>query len=254
MRLIFDTHAHYDDSAFDEDRDILLQHILETSVCKIVNQGTDLVSSRFSLELAEKYDGVYAAVGLHPEYLTENSIGDIEHIRQLAAHPKAVAIGEIGLDYYYDVPRDLQKKVFAQQLLLAEELSMPVNIHDREAHGDMLEMLQKYKPKGILHCFSGSVEMAKAVVKLGMSIGIGGVVTFKNARKTVDVVREIPLEKIVLETDCPYLTPVPFRGKRNDSSYISFAAQRIAEIKNVTAEEVMKITKTNAEMIYNVSS
>lgn len=253
MNLIFDTHAHYDDAAFDEDRDSLLTQILEDSVCTIVNQGTDIATSRFSLALAEKYEGIYAAVGLHPEYLTEKSPEELSQIRELAAHPKAVAIGEIGLDYYYDVPRELQKKVFVQQLMLAEELSMPVNIHDREAHGDMLELLKQYRPKGILHCFSGSVEMAKEVIKLGMSIGIGGVVTFKNARKTVEVVQEIPLERIVLETDCPYLTPVPFRGKRNDSSYIRYAAQRIAEIKNMTAEEVLEITRKNAEMIYQIN-
>lgn len=252
MNMIFDTHAHYDDAAFDADRDELIAHILGSGVCTIVNQGTDVRTSRLGLQLAEQYDGVFAAVGLHPECLDENSLNDIEEIRRFAKNPKAVAIGEIGLDYHYDIPRELQKEVFVRLLALAEELDMPVNIHDREAHGDTLNILRKYRPKGILHCFSGSVEMARQIVGLGMYIGIGGVVTFKNARKTVEVVREIPLERIVLETDCPYLAPVPFRGKRNDSSMISYTAQRIAEIKGITTEEVLNTTKTNAERVYNL--
>ena len=230
MGKIFDTHAHYDDSAFDEDRDELLKRLFEGEVCAIVNQGTTVETSRQSLELAEKYTGIYAAVGLHPECLDENSADDLELIREMLAHPKAVAVGEIGLDYYYDIPRELQKDLFARQLIMANELDMPVVIHDREAHGDTMELLRKYHPRGIMHCYSGSVEMAREVVRLGMYIGIGGVVTFKNARKTVEVVSEMPLERIVLETDCPYLAPVPFRGQRNDSSQISYAAERIAQI------------------------
>ena len=252
MKEIFDTHARYDDSAFDEDRDVLLGRILSENVFAVVNQGTDLKSSKFSLELAEKYDGVYAAVGLHPELVNENSVSELEEIKKLASHPKAVAIGEIGLDYYYDTPKDIQKQVFSAQMEIANELSKPVNIHDREAHGDTLELLKKYRPKGILHCFSGSAEMAKEVVKLGMYIGIGGVITFKNARKTVEVVSSIPLERIVLETDCPYLAPVPFRGKRNNSSYIEYTAEKIAEIRSISKEEVLRITKENACKVYNV--
>lgn len=253
MKEIFDTHAHYDDSAFDEDRDELLKRLLSESVCGIVNQGTNVENSRFSLETAEKYEGIYAAVGIHPELVSESSISELDEIRRLASHPKAVAIGEIGLDYYYDIPKELQNKVFSAQLELASELSMPVNIHDREAHGDTMTLLRKYRPKGILHCFSGSAEMAAEVVKLGMYIGIGGVVTFKNARKTVEVVSAIPLDRLVLETDCPYLAPVPFRGKRNDSSYIDHTAARIAEIRGVSKEEILKITKENACNVYNVS-
>ncbi len=253
MDAIFDTHSHYDDKAFDEDRDILLPHIFKNGVYAVVNQGTDIGSSRFGIELAEKYDRVFAAAGLHPECLNEKSVNDLEEIKKLAVHPKVVAIGEIGLDYYYDVPRELQKQIFTAQLNIAKELDMPVNIHDREAHGDMLEILKKYTPKGILHCFSGSVEMAKDIVRLGMYIGIGGVVTFRNAVKIVEVVRNIPLERIVLETDCPYLAPVPFRGKRNDSSYIEYTARRISEIKGITVEKVLETTKYNAECVYNVS-
>ncbi|MGN0469747.1 MAG: TatD family hydrolase [Acutalibacteraceae bacterium] len=253
MDLIFDTHAHYDDNAFDGDREDVIDMLFKNGVCGVVNQGTDIKTSEFSINLARRYDGFYAAVGLHPECLDENSINDLCKIRELARSEKVVAIGEIGLDYYYDIPRDLQKTVFAKQLELAAELDLPVNIHDREAHGDTLEMLKKYKPKGILHCFSGSVEMAKEIVKLGMYIGIGGVVTFKNARKTVEVIEAIPLERLVLETDCPYLSPVPFRGKRNDSSMIKYTAQRIAETRNTTVEEILTVTRRNAFDVYKIN-
>lgn len=253
MNYIFDTHAHYDDKAFDDDRDELLKNILNDSVCCIVNQGTDIKTSEQSIKLAEKYNGIYAAVGFHPECLDENSINQLETIKKLAQHKKVVAIGEIGLDYYYDIPKDLQKAVFAKQLELANEMKLPVVIHDREAHGDTLEYLKKYKPKGIVHCFSGSVEMAREILKLGMYIGMGGVVTFKNARKTVEVIEDIPLDRLVLETDAPYLSPVPFRGKRCDSSMIRYTAQRIAEIKNTTAEEILAITRKNAEMVYEIN-
>lgn len=251
MDMIFDTHAHYDDEAFDEDRDALLRELFENGgVCGIVDQGTTVKTSEAAIELAERYEHMYAAVGIHPECADENSISELEIIHSLAAHKKVVAIGEIGLDYYYEVPRDLQKEVFTAQIELANELSMPVVIHDREAHGDTLDIITRLRPKGILHCFSGSVEMAKQVVALGMYIGIGGVVTFKNARKTVEVVSAIPLESIVLETDCPYLAPVPFRGKRNDSGMIIHTARRIAEIRGITEEQVLAVTKANAERVY----
>lgn len=252
MDLIFDTHAHYDDKAFDEDREDVIDMLFKNGVCGVVNQGTDIKTSEFGINLAQRYDKFYTAVGLHPECLDENSINDLDKIKELAKNEKVVAIGEIGLDYYYDIPKDLQKTIFAKQLELAKELDMPVNIHDREAHGDTLEMLKQYKPKGIVHCFSGSVEMAREIIKLGMYIGIGGVVTFKNARKTVEVIEEIPLERLVLETDCPYLSPVPFRGKRNDSSMIKYTALRIAEIRNTTAEEILTITRKNAADVYGL--
>lgn len=252
MKMIFDTHAHYDDKAFDEDRKILLTRLFSENVGYIVNQGTNLETSQYGISLAEKYDNLYAAVGIHPECVNENSLAELEKIRQLARHKKVVAIGEIGLDYYWDIPKDLQKTVFEQQLIMANELSMPVNIHDREAHGDTMDFLRKYRPKGILHCFSGSVEMAREIVKLGMYIGMGGVVTFKNSRKAVEVIADMPLEKIVLETDCPYLSPVPFRGKRNDSGMIRYTAEKIAEIKQVSIEEVLQTTLDNAKTIYSI--
>ena len=252
MKMIFDTHAHYDDKAFDGDREELLEKLFSESVAYIVNQGTDLKLSKYSISLAERYENMYCAVGIHPENITENSLAELEEIERLAGHPKAVAIGEIGLDYYWDIPKEPQKVIFEKQLILANKLNMPVNIHDREAHGDVLEYLRKYKPKGILHSFSGSVEMARKIVKLGMYIGIGGVVTFKNARKSVEVVKDIPLERVVLETDCPYLSPVPFRGKRNNSGMIIYTAEKIAEIKNISVEEVLKETCENAKKVYNI--
>ena len=252
MKMIFDTHAHYDDKAFDSDREELLEKLFSESVAYIVNQGTDLKLSKYSISLAERYENMYCAVGIHPENITENSLAELEEIERLAGHPKAVAIGEIGLDYYWNIPKEPQKVIFEKQLILANKLNMPVNIHDREAHGDVLEYLRKYKPKGILHSFSGSVEMAREIVKLGMYIGIGGVVTFKNARKSVEVVKDIPLERIVLETDCPYLSPVPFRGKRNNSGMIIYTAEKIAEIKNISVEEVLKETCENAKKVYNI--
>ncbi len=195
---------------------------------------------------------MYCAVGIHPECITENSLDELDEIKKLSKHKKVVAIGEIGLDYYWDIPKEPQKLIFEKQLELANELDMPVNIHDREAHGDTLELLKKYKPKGILHCFSGSVETAREIIKLGMYIGMGGVITFKNSRKAVEVISDIPIEKLVLETDCPYLSPIPFRGKRNHSGMIQYTAEKIAEIKNIPVEYVLKITLENAKKVYNI--
>lgn len=254
MQNIFDTHAHYDDSKFDDERTALLEELPTKGVCNVVNQSTDLKTAQISIELAEKYDYIYAAVGVHPENLDGLPDNYISVLRELAKHKKVVAIGEIGLDYYYDIPKDFQLRVFEEQLALANELSMPVCVHDREAHGDTLSMLQKYKPKGVVHCFSGSNEVAREVLKLGMYIGVGGVVTFKNARKVIEVVEEAPLERIVLETDAPYLAPVPFRGKRNDSSMIIYTAQRVAEIKKLSTEEILKTTCENARKMYEINS
>lgn len=253
MGNIFDTHAHYDDRAFDEDRYELIDKLFEGEVCGIVNQGTTVETSKFSLELAHKYDNMYAAAGIHPECADENSMEQLNVIRELCRDPKVVAVGEIGLDYYYDVPKELQRRVFEAQIRLAEELSLPVVIHDREAHGDVLDYIKKYRPKGIVHCFSGSREMAMEVVRLGMYIGMGGVITFKNARKSVEVIEAVPIESLVLETDCPYLAPVPYRGKRNDSSMIRFCAERIAEIKGMDTEELLRITAQNARRVYQLN-
>lgn len=253
MQNIFDTHAHYDDRKFDDDRTALLEALPEKGVCNVVNQATDLRTAQISIDFAEKYNYIYAAVGIHPENLDGLPDNYISVLRELSKHKKVVAIGEIGLDYYYDIPKDIQLRVFEEQLILANELSMPVCIHDREAHGDTLSLLQKHKPKGVVHCFSGSREMARDIIKLGMYIGVGGVITFKNARKAIEVVEEIPLERIVLETDAPYLAPVPFRGKRNDSSMIVYSAQKIAEIKNISTEMLLKAACENAKKLYNLA-
>ncbi len=252
--MIFDTHAHYDDEKFDSDRSELLSTLPTLGVDRIITQGTNAETSRQNILLAEKYDYIYATVGVHPECLDTLKDDTFEQIAAWTQHPKVVAIGEIGLDYYYEeIPRDLQKRVFEKQLILSKELNMPVTVHDREAHGDTLDFLKKYKPKGIVHCFSGSVEMAREIVKLGMYIGIGGVITFKNARKTVEVVQSLPLERLVLETDAPYLAPVPFRGKRCDSSMIRYTAQAIANILGRSVEEILKITRENAFTVYDIT-
>ena len=253
MLGIFDVHAHYDDEKFDADREEVLSSMAEKNVICIVNAGTDIETSRKTLNYCEKYDFMYGAVGIHPECADKLPQNYLKEIENMAMHEKAVAIGEIGLDYYWDgVPRDIQKKVFTEQLELAYKLSMPVVIHDRDAHGDTMEILRKYKPKGIMHCFSGSVEMCREIVNLGMSISLGGVVTFKNARHSVEVAKYIPLDRLMLETDAPYLAPVPFRGKRCDSSMIMMTAERIAEIKGISVEELLKITAENACRMYGI--
>ena len=253
MLGIFDVHAHYDDEKFDADREEVLSSMAEKNVICIVNAGTDIETSRKTLNYCERYDFMYGAVGIHPECADNLPQDYLKEIENMAMHEKAVAIGEIGLDYYWDgVPRDIQKKVFTEQLELAYKLSMPVVIHDRDAHGDTMEILRKYKPKGIMHCFSGSVEMCREIVNLGMSISLGGVVTFKNARHSVEVAKYIPLDRLMLETDAPYLAPVPFRGKRCDSSMIMMTAERIAEIKGISVEELLKITAENACRMYGI--
>lgn len=246
--MIFDTHAHYTDEQF-EDRDILLPQIHKEGVSEIITCGTDIKSSIDSIELSKKYPFVYAAVGFHPEELTRIDV-DIPALKNLITE-RVVAIGEIGLDYYWNKEnKEKQKDGFIRQILLAKELGLPVIVHDREAHGDTLEILKEYKPKGVLHCFSGSAEMAKEIIKLGMYIGVGGVVTFKNAKNLPEVIENIPLDRILLETDAPYLAPVPFRSKRNDSSLIPYIAEKIGDIKGISKEQVLKITKENAYRLF----
>ncbi len=252
--MIFDTHAHYDDEAFESDREELLNSMHESGVLGIVNASADINSSLSSAKLSEKYPYVFAADGVHPENLDGLSEDYTEQIKKIATeHKKVVAIGEIGLDYHFRSDnKEKQIEVFENQVKLANFLDLPVIVHDREAHKDTFDILKKYNPKGIVHCFSGSVEMAKEIVKLGMKLGIGGVLTFKNAKTIVEVVKQIPLSHLVLETDAPYLAPVPFRGKRCNSSYIKFVAEKIAEIKNISAEEVYKETFKNALEVYNI--
>ncbi len=253
MKNIFDSHAHYNDEQFDNDRNSLLASLPEAGIVGIINCGTDVNSSNKSIELAEKYPFVYAACGFHPEDADKADEEGFEKIKLMLSHKKCVAVGEIGLDYYWDnVPKEKQIEVFKKQLEMAKELDLPVIIHDREAHGDTMEIVKHYKPKGVMHCYSGSSEMAKEIIKLGMYIGFGGVLTFKNAVKSVDVLKEIPMERLLLETDCPYMAPVPMRGKRNQSDYIRYVAQKIAEIKASDPQSVLDITTENTMRLFKI--
>ena len=253
MNNIFDSHAHYDSEAFNDDRKELLSALPLQGVCGIINCGSDMASSLKSLELADEFDFVYAACGIHPHEAEGCKDGYLAVLKKLCGEAKCVAVGEIGLDYHYDFsPRDIQQRVFEEQLVLAKELDLPVIIHDREAHEDTLNLLKKYKPKGVVHCFSGSVEMAKEIVKLGMYIGLGGAVTFKNARKPREVAEYVPSEMLLIETDCPYMTPVPFRGKRCDSSFIPYTAEVIAEARGVTPQEILDLTRVNANKLFGL--
>lgn len=248
---IFDTHAHYDDEAFDEDLSQVLCGLPEKGVCGVINNASNMKSAKISLELAEKHPNVWAAVGVHPHDVKDMTDSDIDTLREMSKHKKVVAIGEIGLDYHYNFsPRDEQIKWFEKQLELAKELDLPVFIHDREAHADTMEILKKYKPKGVIHCFSGSVEMAKEIIKLGMYIGLGGAVTFKNAKTPVEVARYVPLDRLLLETDAPYMTPVPFRGKRCTSDLIQYTAEKIAAERNIPAQQLCDITKNNTLALF----
>ena len=249
---ICDSHCHYDDAWFDEDREELLSSLPENNVELAVSNAVDIKTALINRSYAERFAHIYFTAGFHPENLEDMPENYLEQVAELLKHPKCVALGEIGLDYHWDIPRDLQKKVFEEQLILSKELDVPVVIHDREAHGDTMDLVRKYKPRGLMHCFSGSVELMREVMRLGMSISLGGVVTFKNARHSVDCAREVPLDRLLLETDAPYLSPVPYRGKRNDSRNIIFVAEKIAEIRGITTDEVLKATGENCKRLYDI--
>ncbi len=252
--MYFDSHAHYDDESFDEDRDEVLAAMPFQEVDFIVNAAADLASCYKGIEFAEKYPFMYCSVGVHPHEVKTLEDRDILELKQLSSHKKVVAIGEIGLDYYYDLsPREDQQKWFKMQLQLAKETGLPVIIHSREAHQETFDTIKESGVReGVIHCFSGSAELAKEYVKLGFYIGIGGASTFKNAKKTVEVVRQIALDHILIETDSPYLAPVPFRGKRNDSSYLKYISDKIAEIKETDNLAVSRITCQNARILFKV--
>ena len=249
---IIDTHAHYNDERFASDRDVVLSSLPDAGIRRVINCGTDVPSSLESLRLSEKYGFVWFAAGIHPEDCDGPSEKtDPTELRGLLTHEKCVAVGEIGLDYYWqEVPRELQVTVFEAQLRLAEEYGKPVIIHDREAHGDTLTLVQKYRPRGVLHCFSGSVETMRAHIKLGMYIGVGGSVTFKNAKKTAEIAKEVPLDRLLLETDCPYMAPVPYRGKRNTSAFLQEIALTVASIRGMDAQTLVDRTAQNAERLF----
>ena len=251
MIKITDTHSHYDDEAFDSDRYELLDRLLAEKCEKIVTLGCDIEKSRFDLKLAERYENVYAAVGVHPENCADERDDYLTELRALAMHPKAAAIGEIGLDYHWEgYDRERQIRFFREQLELARELDLPVCVHSRDCTKDIMDILREYKPEGVMHCFSGSIETARELLSFGMMISFTGLLTFKNARKAVEAAEYIPLDRIMLETDCPYMAPVPHRGERNDSGNLIFTAQKLAEIKGLTVEETVRICNENAERFF----
>lgn len=255
---IFDSHAHYDDEQFDNGRDELISSLPSKGVCAVINCASDLKSSATSAELSEKYPFFWCACGIHPheaeKELKTVNINELEQkIVDFTKKKKCVAIGEIGFDYHYDFsPRELQKQIFELQLKISKELDLPVIIHDREAHEDTMNLLKKYRPKGVVHCFSGSVEMAQEVLKLGMYIGLGGAVTFKNAKKPVAVAAATDISRILLETDCPYMAPVPLRGTRCSSDMIAYSAQMIANIKNIDVQLLVDTATENTKRLFGI--
>jgi hydrolase, tatD family len=253
--MLFDTHAHYDDESFDADRDAVLTALPEQGVGLILNPGCDVESSRKAVRYAAAYPHVYAAVGIHPENCGGCTAGDLDAIRALAQQPKTVAIGEIGLDYYWaeNPPRDFQQQVLRQQLALARELALPVIIHDREAHADTLAIVREFPGvTGVFHCFSGSPEIARELLKMGWYLGFDGPVTYKNARRAPEVAAVTPLDRMLIETDSPYMTPVPYRGRRNDSGYVHLVAEKLAEWKGVTPEEMARVTTENGKRLFRI--
>ena len=253
--MLFDTHAHMDDRAFDADRKALLQGLPGQGIGLLMNPGCSLESSRNADRLSREYAYIYAAVGSHPDAADEVNDDVLEEYRKLCKlNFKIKAIGEIGLDYHYeDIPRDLQKKAFLDQMELARELDLPVIVHERDAHEDGMAIVREFSDvKGVFHCYSGSAEMARQLVDLGWYIGFTGVLTFKNARKAIETVEAIPLERIVIETDCPYMAPEPFRGRRNDPGKIYRMAEKLAEIKGISVEEARRITFENGKRLYRI--
>ena len=252
---IFDTHAHYDSHKFSDDRDAVLSAMPDGGVGRIINCGCDIESTRFSVALAEKYDFVYAAVGIHPHDCDQWNDDFAAELETLLAHPKVVAVGEVGLDYHYDFnPRELQQQVFEAHIQIAKRTGYPIIIHDREAHGDMYRILRKYAPLcGVMHCFSGSVELMREAVDIGLHIGLGGSVTFKNAVHPIEVAKAVPDERLLLETDAPYMTPVPHRGKRCDSRHIEFTAHTIADARGIDYHELLKLTAENASRLFGIA-
>ena len=253
--MLFDTHAHLDDRAFDVDRASLLSRLPQAGLGLVMNPGCSLASSRAASALARENDYIYAAVGSHPDAADEVSDAVLEEYRTLCRqNPKVKAIGEIGLDYHYeDIPRQIQLKAFRAQMALARELDLPVIVHEREAHADGMAVVEEFpEVTGVFHCYSGSLEMAKWLIDRGWYIGFTGVLTFKNARKAVEVASSIPLERIVLETDCPYMSPEPYRGKRNDPSRLCFMAEKLAALRGLSVEEIENITLENGRRLYRI--
>ncbi|RXI58477.1 TatD family hydrolase [Clostridium tetani] len=252
---IFDSHAHYDDDSFNEDRIRVLEELKNNNIIGVLNCGSSFKGAVDSLNLAKNNDFFYAAVGIHPEYADTVDEDMLNEIKNMTSHPKVKAIGEIGLDYYYEdnPPKEVQKEAFIKQMKLAKELNLPVVIHDRDAHKDILDIIKMFpEVHGVIHCFSGSVELSRECLKLGYYIGFTGIVTFKNARKTLEVVKEVPIDKILVETDCPYMAPEPHRGKRNRSEYIEQIIKKVAKIKEISEEELNNQVILNTKHLLNI--
>ena len=255
--MIFETHAHYDDDRFAEDRDAILKSLPEAGIGIVINSGASVESTRDTVELAKKYEHVYAAVGVHPSEIAELNEGFFDWMREQASWKKTVAIGEIGLDYYWDKEPEVQERQrywFGRQIELARETGLPIIVHSRDAAADTMQVMKEHHAEeipGVIHCYSYSKEMALEFIKMGYYIGVGGVVTFKNAKKLIETVEAIPLTRILLETDCPYMAPEPYRGKRNSSLYLPYVVERIAQIKGVTPEEVERVTENNARTLFS---
>ena len=252
--MYFDTHAHYDSGAFNADREAVLAALPEAGVSLVVNPGCEVSSSETAIALAGRFAHVYAAVGIHPEDMGDMAEGDLDRIAQLARHEKCVAIGEIGLDYYWDPSdKEAQKALFVRQLDMALALDLPVIVHDREAHGDCLDIVRRYESlRGVFHCYSGSLEMAEELLRRGWYLGFDGPITYKNARKALEVLEICPLDRILIETDSPYLTPVPNRGKRNDSRNLVYITEKIAEVKGLTVDEIAAATMENGKRLFGI--
>ncbi|QIB27787.1 TatD family hydrolase [Caloranaerobacter azorensis] len=255
--MLIDSHAHLDDKRFDKDRDKIIKNLKDNDVSIVINPGADLASSIKAVALAEEYENIYAAVGIHPHDAKTMDEDTIEVLKSLLKKDKVIAVGEIGLDYHYDFsPRDVQKKWFREQIKLAKEFNLPIIVHDREAHKDVYDILREEQDgtlRGVLHCFSGSVEMAKEYIKMGFYISFAGPITFKNAKTSKEVAKAIDINRILIETDSPYLTPHPHRGKRNEPLYVRYVAAMIAELKGMTIEEVARITAENTKKLFNIN-
>ena len=250
---IFDSHAHYDDERYDGEREQVIENLFDNGVCGIINIGCTLERSQKSVDFADKYEKFYAAVGIHPEDVEDLPSDYLETLRKWTENKKVVAIGEIGLDYHYEgYNREKQIEVFREQLELAKTLDMPVIIHSRDATEDCMAILKEYKPKGVMHCFSGSAETAKEVLALGMSLSFTGVLTFKNARRALEALEVVPMDRLLLETDCPYMAPEPFRGKRCDSGMIPYIAEKIAEVKGLDAQSVLDTCTENTKKLFSI--
>lgn len=254
--MIVDSHAHYDDEQFDPDRAEVLERVRQQGVKRVVNPSSNLQSARKCLSIAEEYDFIYTAVGIHPHDASQFSEEALDTLRRMAENPKVVAIGEVGLDYHYDFsPRPVQKECLAAHIHLAKQLKLPLILHDRESHRDLLDILRAEKAEnagGVFHCFTGSVEMAREVLQMGFYIALGGAVTFKNAQKPVEVGKYVPADRLLIETDSPYMTPVPFRGKRNDSGYLALIIDKLASIRETTPEQLAYQTAINADRLFHL--